>query len=102
MMFLTCRSGELGGDMGRVLYVQSSPRQDSVSSAVARDFLYAYRDAHPQCEIDTLNLWDANLPQFDGAAIDAKYKLLQGQGMAEVETDAWGEIVKLIEQFKSA
>lgn len=88
--------------MGRVLYIQSSPRQDSASSAVAEEFLRAYREAHPDCEIATVNLWEKSLPRFDGKILDAKYRYLHGQQLTPDETAAWGEIVALITEFKSA
>ena len=56
-----------------LLYVESSPRgARSVSSAVAQAFLQAYRQARPEFTVDTLNVWEENLPDFDQEAIGAK------------------------------
>ena len=59
----------------RLLNIVSSPRgAKSVSIAVANAFLDAYCTASPSTEVDTLNVWEENLPDFDSQAIGAKYK----------------------------
>lgn len=66
--------------MKKLLYIQASPRIGrSASIAVADHFLEVYRARHPDDTVETLNLWEADLPEFDGATIDAKYAILQGQ-----------------------
>ena len=56
-----------------LLYIESSPRGPrSVSIAVADAFLQAYRQACPELTVDTLNVWEENLPEFDQEAIGAK------------------------------
>lgn len=58
-----------------LLNIQSSPRDaKSASIAVTNAFLDAYQALHPDATIDTLNVWDENLPDFDSEAIGAKYK----------------------------
>jgi FMN-dependent NADH-azoreductase len=57
-----------------LLNIQSSPRgPKSASIAVADAFLQAYRQACPEFTVDTLNVWEENLPDFDQEAIGAKY-----------------------------
>ena len=59
----------------RLLNIESSPRGSrSASIAVTNAFLEAYRQACPGVMIDTLNVWEEKLPDFDQEAIGAKYK----------------------------
>lgn len=89
--------------MSRLLYVESSPRkQRSASISVARTFLDAYRDAHPEHQIDTIDLWDTALPRFDGATIDAKYAVLSGQQQTPEQVEAWREVARIAERLKAA
>ena len=53
-----------------VLNIQSSPRgAKSASIAVTNAFLDAYQVLHSDATIDTLNVWEENLPDFDSEAI---------------------------------
>jgi len=89
--------------MSKVLYVQASPRgARSHSIAVADAFIESYREAHPDDEIVTLNVFTADLPAFDGAAVQAKYTILHGQQHSPEELAAWKTVEAVIEQFKSA
>ena len=89
--------------MARLLYVESSPRKErSASISVARHFLDAYRAAHPQDPIETLDLWDTVLPRFDAFVLDAKYAIMNGQPHTPEQAQAWQSVVKVTEQFKSA
>jgi FMN-dependent NADH-azoreductase len=59
----------------RLLNIESSPRGSrSASIAVTSAFLEAYRQACPWAMVDTLNVWEEMLPDFDQEAIGAKYK----------------------------
>jgi FMN-dependent NADH-azoreductase len=52
----------------RLLNIQASPRgAQSVSIALPMAFLEAFQAINPAVEIDTLNVWDGNLPEFDPA-----------------------------------
>lgn len=88
--------------MARLLYIQASPRPESTSSSVARDFLSIYRDLHPKDEIDTLNLFETELPRFDGETLQAKYRVLNRQAQQPSEAKAWQDVVKVAERFKAA
>jgi len=89
--------------MKKLLYIQASPRiERSASIAVAERFLEVYRTRHPDDAVETLNLWEADLPEFDGATIDAKYAILQGQPHTSAQIEAWQAVVRIAEHFKSA
>jgi FMN-dependent NADH-azoreductase len=89
--------------MSKLLYIQASPRGErSRSVAVADAFVEAYRGAHPDDEIATLNVCTADLPPFDGLALQAKYTILHGKDHTPEELDAWKAVEAAIQQFKSA
>ena len=89
--------------MAKLLYIEASPRKDrSNSTRVARTFLAAYQKSHPNDSVETLDLWATSLPRFDGATIEAKYAILQGQAHTPEQAQAWKSVVDVIEQFKSA
>jgi len=89
--------------MSRLLYIQASPRkQRSRSRKVADAFVEGYRQAHPDDEIVTLDLFEADLPAFDGLTVQAKYTILHGLDHSEDEAVAWRDVEDVIAQFTSA
>ena len=89
--------------MSKLLYIESSPRKArSKSISVARSFIEAYKKSNPNDEVVTLDLWDKQLPEFDGFTIDAKYQVLHGQGFNEAQAKAWQAVVDVCDEFKSA
>lgn len=89
--------------MSTVLYVQASPRAErSYSVAVARAFLEAHGQAHPDARVETLDLFEAELPPFDGLALEAKYLILHGQDFEPRHGQAWAAVEAVIERFAAA
>jgi FMN-dependent NADH-azoreductase len=89
--------------MSKVLYIQASPRgKRSHSIIVADKFIEEYRKKNPKDEIITLNVFEAQLPTFDGFVVQAKYSIMHGQKHSEQEAAAWKAVEKAIENFKSA
>ena len=89
--------------MSKLLHIEASPRGDrSASITVARHFLEVYRAKHPGDTVETLDLWRTNLPEFDGATIDAKYAILHGQAPSGDQVGAWQVVTRIAEHFKSA
>src|SRR5712672_1502186 len=59
----------------RLLKIDASPRGSKSNSMALTDaFVAAYRYSTPAVGVDGMNVWDESLPEFDNAAIDAKYK----------------------------
>ena len=86
-----------------LLNIQSSPRRArSASIAVADAFLGAYRQVCPEVIVDTLNVWEEKLPEFDQEAIGAKYKGINQEPMDEAEQKVWDRIQELVARFKRA
>lgn len=87
----------------RLLHVVSSPRgADSVSRAVTDAFVAAYREVRSDLEVDTLDVWEADLPEFDGRRIGVKYKLVSGEELDDDEAAAWRAVQDLIARFEAA
>src|SRR3989339_283574 len=89
--------------MKRLLYIQSSPREErSYSKIVADTFVDAYLKIHPKDKIKTIDLFKLRLPPFDGDVINAKYAIMNGKQHTEEQKKAWAQVEKFIEQFKKA
>ena len=75
--------------MSKLLHLEASPRGDrSASITVAKHFIDAYRAAHPGDTVETLDLWQAGLPEFNGATIDAKYAIMHGKAFSSEQQQA--------------
>jgi FMN-dependent NADH-azoreductase len=89
--------------MSKLLYIQSSPRGGrSKSISVADAFVEEYRRLRPSDVIDTLNVFTADLPAFDGPAVQAKYNILHGQPQGPDDQRAWKAVEAVIDRFKAA
>lgn len=87
--------------MAKILYVEASPRKArSASIEVARALLDALSaKGH---EIDTLDLWSAPLPEFDGAMLDAKYAVFAAQNPTAEQQAAWDQVAAMVDRLKAA
>lgn len=89
--------------MSKLLYMIASPRGDeSESKALADAFLGAYRERHPGLEIDTLNLWEEQLPVYGGKGAAAKMTVFSGQEPTGEEADAWADVQRVFARFDAA
>jgi FMN-dependent NADH-azoreductase len=89
--------------MAKLLYVEASPRKElSASIGVAKAFLESYQTAHPDDTIETLDLWSHPLPEFDGATLNAKYRILYGKEHGSEEGKAWQAVVDTFNRFNEA
>jgi FMN-dependent NADH-azoreductase len=86
-----------------VLNIVTSPRKEkSASTAVVNAFLSEYRERVRDVRVDTLDIWQEQLPEFDAEAIGAKYKGVSGKSMTPVETATWEKIKELASRFQRA
>ncbi len=89
--------------MDKLLYLQASPlieRSYSISAADA--FVKAYQKINPSHIIQTMNLFDMELPAFDGFTLAARYAIMHGTDPSETEKSAWRAVEKVIEEFTGA
>jgi len=87
----------------KLLFVKGSPRgEKSTSARVAEAFITAYRAKNPQAEIDEIDLWRENLPEFNGDSAAAKMSFF-GEGTLDgARKTAWDQIVAITQRFTSA
>jgi FMN-dependent NADH-azoreductase len=86
----------------RVLNIVTSPRKDhSASRALVDAFLREYMRRADDIIVDTLDVWQEWLPEFDAETINAKYKGVSGEPMTPAEVAAWEKIGELASRFQS-
>ena len=86
-----------------ILNIVTSPRKEkSASTAIVDAFLREYRARVDDVIVDTLDVWQEQLPEFDAEAIGAKYKGVSGESMTAVETATWEKIRELAARFQRA
>lgn len=89
--------------MSKVLFVKASPRGDrSASIEVAEAFLTAWRQRHPHASVDELDVWNEDLPPFDGDVLAAKYAGLAGESLSPKQEEAWTKVRALASRFQAA
>ena len=86
-----------------ILNIVTSPRKEnSASTAIVNAFLSEYREHVGDVTVDTLDIWQEQLPEFDAESINAKYKGVSGESMTQVETATWEKIRELASRFQRA
>lgn len=89
--------------MTKLLFVQASPRgHESKSIQIAETYLDALRAGNPDLEVDTIALWEADLPAFDGDKAAAKINVMLGQDQNAVQKTAWDQITAIANRFIAA
>ncbi len=89
--------------MTKLLFIKASPRSAaSRSIAVAEAYLAAAKAKNPDLVIDSIDLWQEPLPQFDGDRANAKLAVITGQEHSVSQVTAWDEIKAIAGRFTSA
>ncbi len=89
--------------MKKLLLIESSPRKErSHSSKAAATLLQALQAKDNSLQVDKINLFEADLPPFDGYTISAKYAVMHGQPHDEKQAKAWQAVKDLAERFSAA
>ncbi len=89
--------------MTKLLYIKCSPRGDrSKSTLIAEAFLPAYKEKHPDAEIEELDLFKVSLPEYDGDAAAAKMSFFGEPAMDSKQQTLYDELVRVFNQFNSA
>ena len=89
--------------MARLLYVEASPaKSTSHSIDVAKVFLKAYEETHPQDELQAIDLWAANLPPFDAETIEAKFAVLRKKEFTPSQRARWEGVQRISRHFNAA
>ncbi len=89
--------------MTKLLFVQASPRgAESQSIQIAETYLGALRGDNPDLDVDAIELWEVDLPAFDGNKAAAKMNVIVGQDQNPAQKTAWDQIVGIANRFISA
>ena len=89
--------------MSKLLYVKASPRRErSHSVAVADAFAEAYAKTNPSDEIAVLDVFERDLPQFEGDTLQGKYNILHGLEYTAEQRRKWDVVESMVEEFASA
>jgi FMN-dependent NADH-azoreductase len=88
--------------MTKLLFIQVSPRAESKSIAIAAAYIDALRAKTPDLSVETLALWQENLPQFDGDRANAKLNVITDQDQSASQKTAWDEITAIAQRFAAA
>lgn len=87
----------------QLLHVIASPRgSESTTLRVSIPFLKQFRDACPDVQVETLDLFTTDMPALAGQNIDSKYGLMRGEPVSPARADSWRSIEGLISQFLRA
>tara|TARA_R110000751_G_scaffold1714_6_gene6221 strand:+ start:13333 stop:13962 length:630 start_codon:yes stop_codon:yes gene_type:complete len=89
--------------MTKILYIAASPRGAmSQSGKLAEAYLAARQAAQPEIRIDRLDLWRADLPEFDGDKAAAKMTFFGVGDMDAPRQSAWDQVVTVTNRFIEA
>jgi FMN-dependent NADH-azoreductase len=88
--------------MPKLLHLACSPRPESESAAGARVFLDRFRQARPEWEVDVMDLWRDQLPEFNGPVMEAKYARMNGQAFTDAQRDGFAVAERIALRFALA
>ncbi|GLR84315.1 FMN-dependent NADH-azoreductase [Bradyrhizobium iriomotense] len=88
--------------MAKLLHLSCSPRADSESSAGARIFLEGFRQAHPDWDIDVMDLWRERMPEFVGPIVEAKYARMKAKAFNDAQRVTFAEAERIALRFSLA
>jgi len=89
--------------MTKILHIIASPRGvDSQSTAMSSAYLQARRVIDPGTEIDTIDLWQEPLPEFDGDKTAAKMTFFGVGEMDDTRQSAWDHVTAVTQRFIDA
>lgn len=89
--------------MTKLLHLIASPRgTDSESLGIAQAFVDAYAQAHPDVQVDTVDLWAEPVPTFDGDRVAAKMTVIGGETPTGEQATKWDTVVATFERFAAA
>lgn len=87
--------------MKRILHIVASPRGDeSRTLKLSTVLIQKLQGIHEGIEIDTLNLFEKELPVMGHFQVDGKYELMSGKQLTEKNN--WDDILSNIDRFKKA
>ena len=87
----------------KINYIECSPRGErSHSTKIARAYIEQAKKNIPDLELNHINPWSLNLPEFDGDMLNAKYSVIRGTDPSADEVSAWSNVKKIFDEFNNA
>jgi len=87
----------------RILHVKASPsRHHSRSEAVAKAFIDTLVAELPSVDLDMINVWDIELPEFDETMLEAKFAVLRRRDATVEQRRRWSAAVDIARRFNRA
>jgi FMN-dependent NADH-azoreductase len=87
----------------KILHIVATPRTDASNSLRFSElFLGAVRQGRSDVEVETIDLFNEDLPAMAGDNIETKYTLTQGQPIDKDHVESWRAIEALIGRFLAA
>ena len=87
----------------KINYIECSPRGErSHSTKIAQAYLEQAKKNIPDLELNHINPWSLNLPEFDGDMLNAKYSVIRGADPSADEVSAWSNVKNIFVVFNIA
>ena len=89
--------------MMKINYIECSPRGErSHSTKIAQAYIEQAKKNIPDLELNHINPWSLNLPEFDGDMLNAKYSVISGTNPSADEVSAWSNVKNIFDEFNNA
>ena len=87
----------------KINYIECSARGErSHSTKIAQAYLEQAKKNIPDLELNHINPWSLNLPEFDGDMLNAKYSVIRGTDPSADEVSAWSNVKNIFDEFNNA
>ena len=87
----------------KINYIECSPRGErSHSTKIAQAYIEQAKKNIPDRELNHINPWSLNLPEFDGDMLNAKYSVIRGTDPSADEVSAWSNVKNIFDEFNNA
>ena len=87
----------------KINYIECSPRGErSHSTKIAQAYIEQAKKNIPDLELNHINPWSLNLPEFDGDMLNAKYSVINGTEPSADEVSAWSNVKNIFDEFNNA
>ena len=87
----------------KINYIECSPRgKRSHSTKIAQAYIEQAKKNIPDLELNHINPWTLNLPEFDGDMLNAKYSVISGTDPSANEVSAWSNVKNIFDEFNNA
>ena len=87
----------------KINYIECSPRGErSHSTKIAQAYIEQAKKNIPDLELNHINPWSLNLPEFDGDMLNAKYSVIRGDDPSADEVSAWSNVKNIFDEFNNA